>query len=41
MKSIVCFGEVLWDMLPTGKELGGAPLKKQLDAVEKAAEGRQ
>lgn len=22
----VCFGEVLWDNLPTGKQLGGAPL---------------
>ena len=24
--NIVCFGEVLWDMLPSGKMLGGAPL---------------
>ncbi len=24
--SIVCFGEVLWDMLPTGAKPGGAPL---------------
>ena len=24
--SIVCFGEMLWDMLPTGKQPGGAPL---------------
>lgn len=23
---VVCFGEVLWDMLPGGKEIGGAPL---------------
>jgi len=23
--SIVCFGEILWDMLPTGKQPGGAP----------------
>lgn len=23
--SIVCFGEVLWDVLPTGKQPGGAP----------------
>lgn len=30
MKSIVCFGEVLWDMLPTGKKLGGAPLNVAL-----------
>ena len=25
-KSIVCFGEVLWDMLPSGKVAGGAPM---------------
>lgn len=25
-KKIVCFGEVLWDMLPTGAKPGGAPL---------------
>jgi fructokinase len=32
MKKIVCFGEVLWDMLPTGKKLGGAPLNVALRA---------
>ncbi len=26
MKKIVCFGEVLWDMLPDGKVAGGAPM---------------
>lgn len=26
MKNYVCFGEILWDGLPTGKTLGGAPL---------------
>ena len=25
-KSIICFGEVLWDMLPSGKVAGGAPM---------------
>ena len=30
MKQIICFGEVLWDMLPTGKKLGGAPLNVAL-----------
>ncbi|MGH2643733.1 MAG: PfkB family carbohydrate kinase, partial [Chitinophagaceae bacterium] len=25
-KKIVCFGEVLWDMLPNGNKIGGAPL---------------
>lgn len=24
-KYIVCFGEILWDVLPTGKQAGGAP----------------
>lgn len=32
MKNIVCFGEVLWDMLPTGKKLGGAPLNVAIRA---------
>ena len=26
MKRVVCFGEVLWDMLPDGKKPGGAPM---------------
>lgn len=26
MKKVVCFGEVLWDMLPEGKKPGGAPM---------------
>lgn len=35
--SIICFGEVLWDMLPSGKVAGGAPMNvahhaKQLGA---------
>jgi len=25
-KTVVCFGEVLWDRLPTGKKPGGAPM---------------
>ncbi len=25
-KSIISFGEILWDMLPTGKVAGGAPM---------------
>ena len=24
--TIICYGEVLWDMLPTGKLAGGAPM---------------
>ena len=30
MKRIICFGEVLWDMLPAGKKLGSAPLNVSL-----------
>lgn len=26
MKNVVCFGEVLWDVFPTHKKIGGAPL---------------
>ncbi|MDF1573857.1 MAG: carbohydrate kinase [Bacteroidales bacterium] len=32
MKKVICFGEVLWDFLPTGKKLGGAPLNVSLRA---------
>ena len=30
MKKVVCFGEVLWDLFPDGKKLGGAPLNVAL-----------
>ncbi|MCB0636799.1 MAG: carbohydrate kinase [Lewinella sp.] len=30
MTKIVCFGEVLWDMLPEGRKIGGAPLNVAL-----------
>ncbi|RPD97959.1 carbohydrate kinase [Aureibaculum marinum] len=30
MKNIVCFGEVLWDVFPTHKKIGGAPLNVAL-----------
>ncbi|WP_055437169.1 carbohydrate kinase family protein [Lacinutrix algicola] len=30
MKKIVCFGEVLWDVFPTHKKIGGAPLNVAL-----------
>ncbi|MXV38919.1 carbohydrate kinase [Flavobacteriaceae bacterium Ap0902] len=30
MKSVVCFGEILWDDFPTGKVVGGAPLNVAL-----------
>lgn len=32
MKTIICFGEVLWDVLPAGRKLGGAPLNVALRA---------
>lgn len=31
-KSIVCFGEVLWDLLPSGKIAGGAPMNVAVHA---------
>ncbi|MDV7188299.1 carbohydrate kinase [Lutibacter sp. TH_r2] len=30
MKNLVCFGEVLWDVFPTHKKIGGAPLNVAL-----------
>ena len=30
MTKIVCFGEVLWDVFPTHKKIGGAPLNVAL-----------
>ena len=30
MSKIVCFGEVLWDIFPTYKSIGGAPLNVAL-----------
>ncbi len=30
MKNIVCYGEVLWDVFPTHKKIGGAPLNVAL-----------
>ena len=30
MSNIVCFGEVLWDVFPTYKKIGGAPLNVAL-----------
>lgn len=31
-RNIVCFGEVLWDLLPTGKIAGGAPMNVAVHA---------
>ncbi|ARK10512.1 carbohydrate kinase [Fibrella sp. ES10-3-2-2] len=31
MKKITCFGEILWDVLPTSKEPGGAPMNVAAD----------
>ena len=30
MSKITCFGEVLWDVFPTYKKIGGAPLNVAL-----------
>ena len=31
---IVCFGEVLWDILPSGKVAGGAPMNVACHATQ-------
>jgi fructokinase len=33
-KNIVCFGEVLWDLLPSGKIAGGAPMNVAVHASQ-------
>lgn len=38
-KYIICFGEVLWDMLPDGKILGGAPLNVLFHAQNNGLSG--
>ena len=30
MSKVICFGEVLWDVFPTHKKIGGAPLNVAL-----------
>lgn len=37
-RNIVCFGEVLWDIFPTHKKLGGAPLNVALRAASLGAQ---
>ncbi len=37
-KEFICFGEMLWDMLPTGKMPGGAPMNV---AIHLAYAGRK
>lgn len=39
-KNIICFGEILWDMLPEGKVLGGAPLNVLYHAQQHGLLGR-
>jgi len=39
-KNIVCFGEVLWDMLPTGKIAGGAPMNVAVHANQLGMEAQ-
>lgn len=33
-QTIICFGEVLWDMLPTGAKPGGAPLNVAIHLIK-------
>ncbi len=35
---IVCFGEILWDLFPNGKKIGGAPLNVALSLHQLGAE---
>lgn len=37
-KKVLCFGEVLWDMLPTGAKAGGAPMNVALHLHKIGAE---
>lgn len=39
MYDIISFGEVLWDMLPDGKKLGGAPLNLLYHAIKSGCTG--
>lgn len=39
MKKIVGIGELLWDMLPTGKKAGGAPVNFAFHASQAGADG--
>jgi len=39
-KRILCFGEILWDMLPEGKVLGGAPLNVLFHARQNGLLGK-
>jgi len=38
-KKIICFGEILWDLLPEGKVLGGAPLNVLFHAQQNGMQG--
>ncbi|MCB0705540.1 MAG: carbohydrate kinase [Saprospiraceae bacterium] len=38
-KKIVCFGEVLWDVYPEGKKLGGAPFNVSAHIAQQGSSG--
>ena len=40
MKTVVCFGEVLWDVYPDAKRLGGAPFNVAAHLAQLGVEGR-
>ena len=37
--TVISLGEILWDMLPTGKRAGGAPVNFAYHASQNGAEG--
>ncbi len=39
-KKVICFGEVLWDNLPTGRKIGGAPLNVCYHLLKEGVENR-
>ncbi|WP_207426589.1 carbohydrate kinase [Pedobacter sp. SYSU D00535] len=40
MHQVICFGEVLWDKLPSGKKVGGAPLNVALHLSRQGVDSR-
>ncbi|MCT6869062.1 carbohydrate kinase [Apibacter sp.] len=40
MKPIICFGEILWDIFPAGKKIGGAPFNVAYHLNKMGIDGR-
>ncbi|MGM5630210.1 carbohydrate kinase [Apibacter raozihei] len=39
-KSVICFGEILWDIFPSGKKIGGAPFNVAYHLNKMGVDGR-